>query len=211
MSKSFWIKGGVFCVAAAGAISSFVTIGEFVSGSVNFGNWSVDARIVRWILLWTTCALGIGAAFIAGLFIKGTVQFLRKRKLAKKNEDRQQAERQARDTLEKAKRQRKYILSRFDWLLQWHSDKDSSYERSKGMADKAAEAAQSIEFTADLERLNLINPKLIVALRADTDLIVHLAGIRKKYELRGLESAQEVAKRWKLSAKRKSKIDTSVD
>lgn len=98
MSKSFWVKVGVFCVATAGAISSLVTIGEFVSGSVNLGNWSVDARIVRWILLWTASAFGLGAAFIAGLFIKGTVQFLRQRKLAKKTEDRQQAERQARDT-----------------------------------------------------------------------------------------------------------------
>ena len=211
MSKSFWGKVGVFCVATAGAISSLVTIGEFVSGNVDFGNWSVDARIMRWVLLWITGALGLIAAFLAGLSIKGMVQFLRQRKLAKENADRQQAERQERAKSEKAKKQRKYILERFDWLLQWHSENGSIFEHHKIQANIAAELAQAMEFTVDLIRLGLMNPEINNVPRGHRDQIDHLAAVRKKYELRGLEDARRLVQLWRIPEKRKSNIDTSVE
>ena len=211
MSKTSWGKVIVFSIAAAGTVSSAVTIGDFVSGNVDFGNWSIDTRIVQWILRWVTVTLGLTAAFMAGFAIKGVVQKFKERQLESQKAIRQQAERRERDELEKAKQQRKYILHRFDWLLEWHSDIDSGYDRHEGSAERASDIAQSLEFTDNLMRLSLISPQISDVPAGDVNLIVSLVKVRKKYEFQGLDEAQALVKSLKIPARLESTLDTSVD
>lgn len=86
-----------------------------------------------------------------------------------------------------------------------------AYERFKKTADVAADEAQSIEFMVDLRKLHLMSPKVSETPRGNKGIVVYLAAVRKKYELRGLAAAQGLANRWNPPPERESKIDTSVD
>lgn len=208
--KKWYTRIGAPILSLSGLLSSMIAISEFVADNVAIGQWTIDARLVRWLLTWFALACGLTFIALFALRIRDVVQSHKERKLEKEAFDRQQDEIRKYAEEGKAEKQRKYILDRFDWLLRWHTSQDTATERDKSVGDRVADETQSIEFMVDLKNQNLISPKVSDTPRGNRDLVIYLAAARKKYELRGLSKTQALAKLWDSPPTRESTIDTSA-
>ena len=108
-------------------------------------------------------------------------------------------------------RRRKYILTRLDFLVNWHELAKHSVTLTS--AQKAGDQVTASDYVNDLVGCKLIRPGLYDPVKSwgSSEAINYLASVRSKFTHRGLEAAQEFVEQWRRYDAQRSKIDTSDD